>query len=209
LLSILHDAGWPIWPLLATSVLGLALVIERLLALRRSRVAPDGLADRALEMLRNRQDNPEALAHLERESPMGRVLATAIRYRHWPHDEARAAVEDVGRAVAHRLSRYVPTLGTIAVIAPLMGLFGTVVGMIEIFGSYTPEGGDPAQLARGISMALYNTGLGILIAIPAMIFHRHLRARVDGYLHEMEQAAARLLRLSAAAARVASREGGA
>ena len=208
MLSILHDASWPIWPLLATSVLGLALVIERLLALRRARVAPDGLYERALEMLRNRQDSPEALARLERESPMGRVLATAMRYRSWPRDEARAAVEDAGRAVAHRLGRYLPALGTIAVVSPLMGLFGTVVGMIEIFGSYTPAGGDPSQLARGISIALYNTGLGILVAIPAMVFHRHFRARVEGYLHDMEQAASRLLRLSAAAAR-AAREGGA
>lgn len=96
--------------------------------------------------------------------------------------------------MAHDLSRYIPAIGTIAVVAPLMGLFGTVVGMIEIFGSYTPGGGDPAQLARGISIALYNTGFGILIAIPAMIAHRYLRGRVDGYLNAMELSAARLAR---------------
>src|SRR5690606_8791581 len=114
-------------------------------------------------------------------------------------------VEDVGRAVAHDLNRYIPALGTVAVIAPLMGLFGTVVGMIEIFGSYTPGGGDPAQLARGISIALYNTGFGILIAIPAMIAHRYLRGRVDGYLSAMEQAASRVVR--AVSHSVPSREG--
>jgi len=200
LLSIIRDAGWPIWPLLATSVLGLALIVERMLALRRSRVTPRGLQHQVLEMLRNRQDAPEALARLEADSPLGQVLAEVLRLRHLPAGELRAMVEDTGRAAAHRLNRYLPALGTIAVVAPLMGLFGTVVGMIEIFSSYTPAGGDPAQLARGISIALYNTAFGILIAIPALVFHRHFRARVDGYLHEMEHAAARLLRVLSAGA---------
>jgi len=194
LLSIIREAGWPIWPLLATSVLGLALIVERLLSLRRSLVAPRGLAEQVMEMQRNGQDSPEALARLERNSPLGRILAEVLRHRSQPRDDQRTAVEDVGRAVAHDLNRYIPALGTVAVIAPLMGLFGTVVGMIEIFGSYTPSGGDPAQLARGISIALYNTAFGILIAIPAMIAHRYLRGRVDTLLNLMEQIAARVAR---------------
>lgn len=194
MLSIIREAGWPIWPLLATSVLGLALIVERLLSLRRSLVAPRGLAEQVMEMQRNGQDSPEALARLERNSPLGRILAEVLRHRSQPRDDQRAAVEDVGRAVAHDLNRYIPALGTVAVIAPLMGLFGTVVGMIEIFGSYTPSGGDPAQLARGISIALYNTAFGILIAIPAMIAHRYLRGRVDTLLNLMEQIAARVAR---------------
>ena len=194
MLSIIREAGWPIWPLLATSVLGLALIVERLLSLRRSLVAPRGLAERVMEMQRNGQDSPEALARLERNSPLGRILAEVLRHRSQPRDDQRTAVEDVGRAVAHDLNRYIPALGTVAVIAPLMGLFGTVVGMIEIFGSYTPSGGDPAQLARGISIALYNTAFGILIAIPAMIAHRYLRGRVDTLLNLMEQIAARVAR---------------
>jgi len=194
LLSIIREAGWPIWPLLATSVLGLALIVERLLSLRRSLVAPRGLAEQVMEMQRNGQDSPEALARLERNSPLGRILAEVLRHRNQPRDDQRTAVEDVGRAVAHDLNRYIPALGTVAVIAPLMGLFGTVVGMIEIFGSYTPSGGDPAQLARGISIALYNTAFGILIAIPAMIAHRYLRGRVDTLLNLMEQIAARVAR---------------
>ena len=169
MLSILREAGWPIWPLLATSVLGLALIFERFLSLRRSQVMPRGLNEQVAEMLRNRQDSPDALNRLERNSPLGRVLAEVMRHRHLPREELRSVVEDTGRAVAHDLSRYIPAIGTIAVVAPLMGLFGTVIGMIEIFGSYTPEGGDPAQLARGISIALYNNGFGILIATPAMI----------------------------------------
>lgn len=201
MLSILREAGWPIWPLLATSVLGLALIFERFLSLRRSQVMPRGLNEQVAEMLRNRQDSPDALNRLERNSPLGRVLAEVMRHRHLPREELRSVVEDTGRAVAHDLSRYIPAIGTIAVVAPLMGLFGTVVGMIEIFGSYTPEGGDPAQLTRGISIALYNTGFGILIAIPAMIAHRYLRGRVEGYLNTMEIAAARLARAVSPASR--------
>lgn len=201
MLSILREAGWPIWPLLATSVLGLALIFERFLSLRRSQIMPRGLNEQVAEMLRNRQDSPDALNRLERNSPLGRVLAEVMRHRHLPREELRSVVEDTGRAVAHDLSRYIPAIGTIAVVAPLMGLFGTVVGMIEIFGSYTPEGGDPAQLARGISIALYNTGFGILIAIPAMIAHRYLRGQVEGYLNTMEIAAARLARAVSPASR--------
>jgi biopolymer transport protein ExbB len=195
LLSVLRDAGWPIWPLLATSVLCLALILERLFTLRRSQVAPAGLVNQVLDMVRNRQDTPEAIARLERNSPLGRVLAEVLRQRQLPREELRSAVEDVGRAVAHDLNRYIGGIGTIAVVAPLLGLFGTVVGMIDIFGSYSPVGGDPAQLAHGISVALYNTGFGILIAIPAMIFHRFLRARVDGYMYLMENAAGRTARI--------------
>lgn len=201
MLSVLRDAGWPIWPLLATSVLCLALILERLFTLRRSQVAPAGLVNQVLDMVRNRQDTPEAIARLERNSPLGRVLAEVLRQRQMPREELRAAVEDVGRAVAHDLSRYVGAIGTIAVVAPLLGLFGTVIGMIDIFGSYSPAGGDPAQLAHGISVALYNTGFGILIAIPAMIFHRYLRARVDGYMHLLENAASRAARVLAAPGR--------
>lgn len=192
MLSIVRDAGWPIWPLLITSILGLALIVERMLSLRRNLIVPPGLADQVIEMQRNGQDGPEALTRLEQHSPMGRILAEVLRHRNQPREVQRAAVEDVGRAVAHELNRYISAIGTVAVVAPLLGLFGTVVGMIEIFASYTPAGGDPAQLARGISIALYNTAFGILIAIPAMIAHRYLRSRTDNLLNDMEQAAARL-----------------
>jgi len=199
--ALIHDAGWPIWLLLFTSVLGLALIVDRLLALRRARVAPARLVDEAVEMLRHDHVTPHALARLD-ATPLGRVLAEAVRQRAAPRDVQRQAVEDTGRLVAHQLGRSLPALGTVAVVAPLLGLFGTVVGMIEIFASYAPTstsaGGDPAQLARGISAALYNTGFGILIAVPALIGHRHFRARVDDYVCEMEVEAARLLRLVAA-----------
>jgi len=194
LLSLIHDAGWPIWLLLLTSVLGLALIVDRLLALRRSRVMPDHLFQQVIEMLRHRQQTPEALIRLEDDSPFGRVLAETIRQNELKGEERRLALESTGRAVAHQLERSLSALGTVAVVAPLLGLFGTVVGMIDIFASYTPSGGDPTLLARGISVALYNTGFGILIAVPALIFHRHFRTRVDDYMHEMEHEAMRLLR---------------
>lgn len=195
MLQLLQDAGWPIWLLVATSVLGLALVIERFLSLRSSLVVPAHLLDRVTELIRQKAPSSAGLEKLAGSSPLGRVLAEVIAVRQ--HDNAYrvAAIEDVGKDVAFRLNRYVPSLATIAVVAPLLGLFGTVVGMIDIFSSYTPAGGDPAQLARGISVALYNTGFGIIIAVPALVFHRYFKSRVDHFLHQIEHQASTLDRI--------------
>ncbi|MCC2596719.1 MotA/TolQ/ExbB proton channel family protein [Pusillimonas sp. MFBS29] len=195
MLEIIHAAGWPIWLLVATSVLGLALIIERALSLRARLVFPPRLPEQVLELLRQKNSSPDAILRLAGNSPLGRVLAEVMINRDESHAHRLAAIEDVGKDVAHNLYRYLPALATIAVVAPLMGLFGTVVGMIEIFASYTPTGGDPAQLARGISIALYNTGFGIIIAIPALIFHRYYRSRVDHYLHKLEREASALNRM--------------
>jgi biopolymer transport protein ExbB len=195
LLELINAAGWPIWLLIATSVLGLALIIERFLSLRGGLVFPSRLPGQVLELLRQKNDSPEAIVRLAGNSPLGRVLAEVLLNRHESAAYRMAAIEDVGKDVAHRLNRYLPALATIAVVAPLMGLFGTVVGMIEIFASYTPAGGDPSQLARGISIALYNTGFGIIIAIPALIFHRYFRSKVDHFLHRMEREAGALNRM--------------
>lgn len=195
MLDIINDAGWPIWLLIATSVIGLALVIERFLSLRKKQILPPNLPTQVAEMIRQEKDSPDALRRLALGSPLGRLLAEVIANRQEGSAYRKAAAEDVGKDIAHRLYRYVPALATIAVVAPLMGLFGTVVGMIEIFASYTPDGGDPAQLARGISIALYNTALGIIIAIPALIFHRYFRSKVDHYLHQMEREAGALDRM--------------
>ncbi|HUH61151.1 MAG TPA: MotA/TolQ/ExbB proton channel family protein [Candidimonas sp.] len=195
MLDIIHAAGWPIWLLIATSVLGLALIIERFLSLRTRHVLPPRLPGQVLDLLRQKNDNPDAMLRLAGNSPLGRVLAEVLVNRNETNTWRLAAIEDVGKDVAHRLNRYLPALGTIAVVAPLLGLFGTVVGMIEIFASYTPAGGDPAQLARGISIALYNTGFGIIIAVPALVFHRYFRSRVDHFLHQMEREASILNRL--------------
>lgn len=192
--AIVQAAGWPIYPLLLASIISVALIIERLVALRRAKVAPHGLLQRAVSEFKRGANNDKTLDELERHSPLGRVLSSGLRNVNNSREIMKESIEEAGSAVAHDLSRYLTTLGTIASISPLMGLFGTVIGMIEIFGSQAPTGaGNPQQLAHGISIALYNTGFGIFIAIPSMIFWRHFRAQVDGYVVEMEQQAVRLV----------------
>jgi biopolymer transport protein ExbB len=191
--SIILAAGWPIWPLLFASIIAVALIIERLVALRRSKVLPNGLLQRVLAEYKQHAVNESMLVNLEAQSPLGRVLAAGLRNVGSSREIMREAIEEAGAGVAHELEHYLTTLGTIASISPLMGLFGTVVGMIEIFGSQAPTGSNPMQLAHGISVALYNTGFGLIIAIPGMIFWRHFRALVNGFVIEMQQQAVRLV----------------
>ena len=191
--SIILAAGWPIWPLLLASIIAVALIIERMVALRRVKVLPVGLLQRVVAEYRKNGVSDVMLANLEAQSPLGRVLAAGLRNVGSSREVMRDAIEETGGVVAHELERYLTTLGTIASISPLMGLFGTVVGMIEIFGSQSPTGSNPMQLAHGISVALYNTGFGLVIAIPGMIFWRHFRALVNGFVIEMQQQALRLV----------------
>ncbi len=191
--SIILAAGWPIWPLLLASVIAVALIIERLVTLRRAKVLPSGLLQRVVAEYRQGGVNDAMLTRLEEESPLGRVLSAGLRNVGSSREIMRESVEEAGSIVAHELERYLTTLGTIASISPLMGLLGTVVGMIEIFGSQSPTGTNPMQLAHGISVALYNTGFGLVIAIPGMIFWRHFRALGNGFVIEMQQQAVRLV----------------
>ena len=191
--AIVHAAGWPIWFLLVTSVIAVALIIDRLFALRRSKVAPPGLLQRVLGEYKVRGDNQRLVSDLEVDSPLGRVLAAGLRNIGASREVMKESIEERGRAVSHELERYLTSLGTIATLSPLLGLFGTIVGMIEIFGSQTPGGSNPVMLAHGISVALYNTGFGLLIAMPSLVFWRYFRARVDGLVIEMEQQAVRLV----------------
>ena len=131
----------------------------------------------------------DVLVRLAKDSPLGTVLSAALRNHKAPREVMRESIEEAGRAVAHDLERFLTTLGTIATAAPLLGLFGTVIGMIEIFGSQSPSGTNPQQLAHGISIALYNTAFGIGIAVPSLIFYRHFKHKVDGLVVEMEIAA--------------------
>ena len=193
MIAIVQAAGWPIWPLLLASIISVALIIERLVALRRVKVVPPGLLQRAIGEFKRGGDNEKLLDGLERHSPLGRVLSAGLRNVGATREIMKESIEEAGSAVSHELNRYLTTLGTIASISPLMGLFGTVVGMIEIFGSQSPTGANPQQLAHGISIALYNTGFGLVIAMPSMIFWRHFRATVDGFVVEMEQQAVRLV----------------
>ncbi len=191
--SIIQAAGWPIWFLLLASIIAVALIIERGAALRRSRIVPPGLLQSVVAEYRQSGISDAMLTRLDAHSPLGQVFASGLRNVRSSREVMKESIEETGRGVAHELERFLTTLGTIASIAPLMGLFGTVVGMIEIFGSPTSSGTNPQALAHGISVALYNTGFGLIVAIPSMIFYRHYRAAVDGFLVEMEQQAVKLV----------------
>lgn len=193
MLALIEAAGWPIWPLIIASVLALAIIFERSYSLRRPRVMPDNLLEQTLVNLRQNGVTPDLMRALSENSPFGQILASGLRSAGAGRELMKESLEDSGRAVAHELDRYLMSLGTIASVAPLMGLLGTVIGMVEIFGSQTPTGGNPAVLAHGISVALYNTAFGLIVAIPSMIFYRYFRGRVDAYLVDMEQQAIRLV----------------
>ena len=191
--AIIEAAGWPIWPLLLASVIAVALIIERSITLRRSRIVPAGLLEKVVVELRQKGPSAEMVNRIASHSPLGRVLAAGVRNVRSSRDVMKESIEEAGRAVSHDLERFLTTLGTIASISPLMGLFGTIIGMIEIFGSQSPSGSNPQQLAHGISIALYNTGFGLMIAIPSMIFWRHFRALVNAFVIDMEQQAVKLV----------------
>jgi biopolymer transport protein ExbB len=198
LLAIIQAAGWPIYPLILCSIIGLSLVIERAIMLRRGRVAPDKLLDEVVGLTRTSLPSTDVINKLGVSSALGSVLAAGLRAvvaePRISEDTLRLVFENAGRVMVHRLERYLNTLGSIATASPLLGLLGTVVGMIEIFGSQSPTGGtNPAQLAQGISIALYNTAFGLMIAIPALLFYRFFRGRVDEYTVDMEQSAERLV----------------
>lgn len=206
MLSIIQAAGWPIWPLIACSVLALALILERFVALQTARVAPAKLLNEAIAVSSSGVPSADVVAQLAQSSALGEVLASGMRALNsnprCSEANLRAAIENTGRAVAHRLEKYLTALATIASAAPLLGLMGTVIGMIEIFGSQSGSGGmgqamgggNPTQLAHGISIALYNTAFGLMIAIPSLIFWRYFRSRVDAYLLTLELSSEAFLR---------------
>ena len=198
MLSIIQAAGWPIWPLILCSIVGLALIIERALSLRTRRILPPRLVDEVMAVSRNSLPAPDVVNKLAANSVLGQVLAAGIgaviAEPRITERTLRQSFETAGRAAAHQLERYLNALGTIAAAAPLLGLFGTVVGMIEIFGAQAPSGGgNPALLAHGISVALYNTAFGLIIAIPALMFYRFFRGLVDAHLLQLELSAERMV----------------
>jgi len=194
LFAIIQAAGWPIWPLLFASVIAVALIIERSVTLRHSKVIPPTLFEQVVQVYQRQGVNDDILDKLAKDSPLGEVLSAGLRNHRSSRYVMKEAIEEAGRTAAHELERFLTTLGTIATAAPLLGLFGTVIGMIEIFGSQSPTGGtNPQQLAHGISIALYNTAAGIAISIPSLIFYRHFKNKVDGFVVLMEQAAAKLI----------------
>lgn len=191
--EIIQAAGWPIWPLILASIIALAIIGERMWSLRDRVVAPPNLLAQVVQELQQGGASGQLIARLNQDSPLGRILAAGLRNVKSSRELMRESIEETGRVVAHELDRFLTTLGTIAAMAPLMGLFGTTVGMIEMFSAQTPTGLNPVQLAHGISVALYNTAFGLIVAIPSMIFSRHFRAKVDALIISMEQQAVRLV----------------
>lgn len=195
--ALIQAAGWPIWPIILASVVAAGIIGERIWTLRLSVVSPRDLLPEVVHEYRKSGISESMLTRLQSHSPLGQIFAAGLKNDKSTREVMKESIEEAGRLVAHDLDRYLTTLGTIASLSPLMGLFGTLVGMIEIFGASTlsTDSGNPAQLAHGISVALYNAAFGILVAIPSMIFYRHFRARVDALVVEMELQALKLVEI--------------
>lgn len=193
--TIIEAAGWPIWFLIVASITAVALITERMMYLRSKTIAPATLLGEVVQELKQKGVTDSMLARLQAGSPLGRIFAAGLKNVKSSPAVMKEAIEEAGRAAAHDLERFLTTLGTIASISPLLGLFGTLVGMIEIFGSQSAAGNSPAILAHGISVALYNTAFGLIVAVPSMVFYRHFRAQVDSLTIEMEQQAVKLVEI--------------
>src|SRR5690348_1684624 len=186
--------GWAMVPILICSAVALAIILERFWSLRRSAVIPPGLGDEVREWARTRKIDPEHLSVLSSNSPLGELLAAALSVRNRPREIIKERVEDTGRHVVYRLERFLNTLGTIALIGPLLGLLGTVFGLIKMFFAVMISGvGDPMKMAGGIGEALVCTATGLCVAIPAYFFHRYFRGRVADYVVEMEEQTIQLI----------------
>lgn len=194
MLEIIKSGGWLMLPIILCSIIAAGIIIERLWSLQNRKVIPEHLVAKVWHLLKNDELGEEAIRNLYNSSPLGRIMAVGLAYRERSRDLMKEMVEDTGRHVAHELERYLNTLGTIAAISPLLGLLGTVVGMIEVFAVITTRGvGDPGALAGGISQALITTAAGLAVAIPALIGYRYLRGRVNDLVVSMEQEAIKLV----------------
>lgn len=194
MIQIIQAAGWPIYPIILCSVIAIAIIGERFYSLRQDRVAPRDLLPRLVQEFRKNSVTPELLNEIAESSHLGKVLAAGLKNVKSSREIMKESIEEAGLAVAHDLDRFLTTLGTIATMSPLLGLLGTIIGMIEIFGASTPTGiTDPAQLAHGISIALYNAAFGIIVAVPSLVFYRHFRARADSLVVQMELQAVKLV----------------
>ncbi|GIX33586.1 MAG: biopolymer transporter ExbB [Lysobacterales bacterium] len=194
MLELFLAGGWVMWPILACSIAALTIVVERFWTLRRSAVLPPGLGQEVRDWARTARVEPQHIEILRQNSPLGELLAEALANRWRPREVIKERVEDVGRHITHRLERFLNTLGTIAAISPLLGLLGTVVGMIRLFLAILASGvGDAARLAGGIGEALISTAAGLLVAIPALMFYRYFRGLIGEYVVEMEKQAIALI----------------
>ncbi len=204
MLELVKAGGWPMIPLLLLSLVALAIIVERAWTLRRAAVLPPGLGKEVRAWAGRGKLDPAHIESLRRTSPLGELLAAALDVRNRPRDQVRERIEDVGRHLVHRMERFLNTLGTIAAAGPLLGLFGTVVGMIQMFLVIGDQGiGDVNQLAGGIGKALVCTATGMIVAIPALMMHRWFRGRIGEYIVTMEHEAIQLLDTLEPAARPA------
>ncbi|MUV14667.1 MotA/TolQ/ExbB proton channel family protein [Noviluteimonas gilva] len=212
MLELVRAGGWPMIPLLLLSVVALAIIVERFWSLRRKVVLPPGLGAEVRAWAAKGRLDPAHIDSLRRNSPLGALLAAVLDVRHRTREEIRERTEDVGRHQVHKMERFLNTLGTIAAAGPLLGLFGTVVGMIQMFLGILDQGiGDVNQLAGGIGKALVCTAAGMIVAIPALCFHRYFRGRIAAYIVDMEHEAFELMDAldpRAAAARAAAAASG-
>jgi biopolymer transport protein ExbB len=192
--ELVQAGGWLMLPILMCSVIAVAIIVERLWTLRQKKVIPAKLLTGIWKLLNNDALTDKHIVEIENGSPLGRVLAAGLINRHLSRDLIRESIEENGRHVVHEMERFMNTLGTISTIAPLLGLLGTVIGMIRVFTAITVIGiGDPTQLAGGISEALITTAAGLSVAIPSLIFHRHLKRKIDELVVAMEQEAMKLV----------------
>ena len=193
--EIIQAAGWPIWPLILTSIIGVAIILERFWSLRNSQIIPEGLMIEIKTMIKQNNLDNSKVNILKNSSPLGDILAVAIAKRKDSVEEIKSALDERAGFIVHNLERYLGVLVTIATVAPLLGLFGTIIGMVELFSTFTSSGHDVAVFARGISIALYNTAGGIVVAVPAMIAYRFFRSKIDNYLNEMEHYAIQIVEI--------------
>jgi biopolymer transport protein ExbB len=189
-LELVRAGGWLMLPIILCSVVALAIIVERLWSLQVRRVLPKQLVAQVWRWEKIHQLTDEHLKELQSSSPLGSILAAGVVNRHQHRDVMKESIEDTGRHIVHELERYLNTLGTIAAITPLLGLLGTVIGMIKVFATITTQGvGDPGALAGGISEALITTAAGMSVAIPTLMFYRYFRGRVRMLVLKMEQEA--------------------
>jgi biopolymer transport protein ExbB len=191
--EIILAAGWPIWPLIFASIIALAIIGERFWSLRVEIVAPSDLLPEVQKLLNQGTIKKDVIAKIKEHSLLGEIFASALANSNTSVAHIKEVIEESGRAVNYKLEKYLSTLGTIAAVAPLLGLLGTVIGMVDLFSSFTSSGHDVAVFARGISVALYNTATGIIVAVPAMIFYRYFRSKVEDLIFDMEQQAIKLI----------------
>jgi biopolymer transport protein ExbB len=194
MLEIVQAGGWLMLPIIVCSVIAVAIILERLWTLQPTRVLPRDLTTEVWQWVKNDQLDRQHIQSLHQSSPLGQILAAGLSSRHLGRNVAKENIEDTGRHVVHELESYLNPLGTIAAISPLLGLLGTVIGMVKVFAAITVHGvGNPGVLAGGISEALITTAAGLSVAIPSLIGYRYLRGRVDGLVVQMEKEAMKFL----------------